>query len=221
MLNTGGEEDLSWRRDGFQTNEGNVEGGSGSVRRSYHRVTGPGYRNFVIVTGREPPLCRHCVPSSITAGPAVTRGPANLSLVPFHGETKIYPNVQQNLAWLTKIPSFLPPSRLKPTLGRNFHGDRRGGREGVLSNRRLLSMCIHLSLAWPVSRVWIMLVTLDLTLFKSGEGKEELCEAFYWTSSPGFPFGYAPYFLSLFILDNVFILLSLSLSLSCVLSLSW
>lgn len=66
-----------------------------------------------------------------------------------------------------------------------------------------------------------MLVTLDLTLFKpeEGEGKEELCEAFYWTSSPGFPFGYAPYFLSLFILDNVFILLPLSLS--RVLSLSW
>lgn len=130
MLNTGGVYKRIFRggETGSRRMRGMSEGGSGSVRRSYHRVTGPGYRNFVIVTGRAPLLCRHCVPSSITAGPAVTRGPANLSLVPFHGETKISERAKPT--WLTRIPSFLPPSRLKPTLGRNFHVIREEG-EGL------------------------------------------------------------------------------------------
>lgn len=65
-------------------------------------------------------------------GPTVTRDHANLSLVPFHGETKISQTCK------TGEDSF--------AVGENegiSMGDTRGG----LPNRSFLSMCIHLRLA--------------------------------------------------------------------------
>lgn len=174
--------------DGFQTNEGNIGGRGGgksrSVRRSYHRITGPGWTE-ISWSWRGEGAAVSSLSHRRSRGPTVTRDHANLSLVPFHEKQKY-------------------SKRAKPAGRRRFlrRGRKRwqgismwydgggggGGREGGLPNRSFLSMCIHLRLAWVVSRVWIMLVTLDLTLFKrGGGGRKNYAKPFIEPLAPGSP----------------------------------